>query len=59
MLTRRSALLGIGLHDLLVQLEQLRLWEREGIINGGDEATERLIKALPERIARLAGEASS
>ena len=43
----------------LVQVEQLCLWERDGVVIGGDEAMERLIEVLPERIARLAGEASS
>ncbi len=38
----------------LVQVEQLCLWERDGVVIGGDEAVERLIEVLPERIARLA-----
>ncbi len=42
----------------LVQVEQLCLWERDGVVIGGDEAVERLIEVLPERIARLAGSPS-
>ena len=41
----------------LVQVEQLCLWEQDGVVNGGEEAMERLIEVLPGRIARLAGRA--
>ena len=42
----------------LVQVEQLCLWERDGVVTGGDEAIKHLIEVLPERIARLARRSS-
>ncbi len=45
--------------DALVQIEQLCLWEREGVVCGGEEAMERLERVLPAQIERLAGEARS
>jgi hypothetical protein len=43
----------------LAQVEQLCLWEEDGVVIGGDVAIHRLIEALPERIERLAGRAQS
>ena len=43
--------------DALVQVEQLCLWERDGVSDGGEEAIERLLRVLPARIERLAVEA--
>ena len=43
--------------DALVQVEQLCLWLDGGVVNGGEEAIERLLRVLPARIERLAGEA--
>ncbi len=40
----------------LAQIEQLSLWHRDGITYRGDETIEPLLKALPERIQRLARE---
>ncbi len=45
--------------DALVQIEQICLWEREGVVCGGEEAMERLERILPAQIERLAGEARS
>ncbi len=45
--------------DALVQVEQLCLWEEEGVVNGGEEAIKRLLRVLPAQIERLAGEARS
>ena len=42
--------------DALVQLEQVCLWSRDGVVVGGDEAIDRLIRVLPARIERLVGE---
>ena len=43
----------------LAQVEQLAEWHRDGLTYRGDETIEPLLKALPERIERLAGRASS
>ncbi len=43
----------------LAQVEQLALWHQGGLTYRGDETIEPLIKALPERIGRLAGRAQS
>ncbi len=45
--------------DALVQVEQLCLWEQDGVVVGGKEAIERLLRVLPAQIERLAGEARS
>ena len=44
---------------VLAQVEQLALWHQGGLTHRGDETIEPLIKALPERIERLAGRAQS
>ena len=43
----------------LAQVEQLCLWDEDGVVVGGDVAIARLIEVLPERIERLAGRAQS
>ena len=45
--------------DALVQIEQICLWEREGVVVGGEEAMERLVRVLPAQIELLTGEARS
>ena len=45
--------------DALVQIEQLCLWERDGVVVGGEQAMERLLRVLPARFERLAVEARS
>jgi sulfur carrier protein ThiS len=47
------------LAGVLAQVEQLALWHQGGLTYRGDETIEPLLKALPERIERLAGRVSS